>query len=250
MIQLNDYSPEHIQALSARYAEEIRKHSDWLSSADEPGARCELLDSLTREWRVKGILDSALARPKEDVYRSFRRSIEACLELFTLAAAPSYSNPVALVTGVHLALIIHDRQLAAQLASLRTYEAAVFKEGSFTAEAAVMGYIAAMIAFVRGQLSEAQAAGASAAKASQMKGGAVFAAQAAALIAVIERSPERFHGALSSVLTWHEKEATRGRLRDKPEGLLCVSALALCRLAAASGMDITLRSPYVPFSES
>ncbi|MBI3097780.1 MAG: immunity 49 family protein, partial [Planctomycetes bacterium] len=44
----------------------------------------------------------------------------------------------------------------------------------------------------------------------------------------------------------HRHDARRGQLRKDPEGLACVNALVLARLAMERGMQVDVVDPYLP----
>lgn len=67
-----------------------------------------------------------------------------------------------------------------------------------------------------------------------------------ALMAIADRNHGFFNQTVSRILELHRSEAQRGRYRQAPEGLLCMNALLLGRLAREADMQVSVYSDYMP----
>jgi hypothetical protein len=248
-MNLNDFTGERLESLSAYTAQEIAKRLAWLSEADDPIARSRVLESLMSAWRANALYLHALAQPTSKVRASFRSSVAACRDLFAIGADESRCNPVALIDGIELALILDDHESATALASMRDYQVAKYQQGSFTALEVVMGYVVALLSMVRAETTTARdVAAANVTRAAGLKEAHArrFGAQSAALVAVADRDAAGFAMAMTALLEWQDRESRRGRLRESPEGLMCISGLALVRLARNAAMHVDVDNPYLP----
>ncbi|MBI4278790.1 MAG: immunity 49 family protein [Armatimonadetes bacterium] len=249
--RLNDFDPAHMRNLFEYYSGSVLKSVSALSGATEPARGNVVLDFIRTEAYKAALLAYGLDEPPEVIREFLARSLSACRDMFALDGTPSRNTPVALMEGVHTALVLDRLDDARQLAQTRQYPLGKYDEHKFVADEAVMGYIVALLASVRGSTPEArQAAQATLEGAARRKEGFVrqFRAQTEALLGVIEQGAGPFRDALGRVVELHAAEARRGRLREAPEGLMCVSGLALARLGTGAGLVVDVESPYLPLS--
>lgn len=251
MVRLNDYTNEDLQTLYDRYTQNLAKSEAQLPSATGPAHRNTALDFLRGEAFTLGLLAYARAREPSEVWRFFEKALWACKEMFQVGADPSVNNPVALLYGIHVALILSSRRDAVELAKIRRYPTTRHKEGSFVADEVVMGYIGALMALIREERKEALEIGRlNVERCAVRKEGFArqFGAQTRMLVSVMEGQHQEFKNCLSELIQWHKNQAQKGRLRENPEGLMCVSGLALAQLGRDAGFAVDLESPYLPLS--